>query len=482
MAKTGKPVSKFPALISYILVVAALIAGLILPLSSATLSSGITFDGMPLMQLGGALSAFGIDLSFGTALTPAYFYEVTLFGSTVNLGAALLLGYAFVTVLAVILLIPACVAKKRRRTCLRIATVAELLALTVLFVMAATLVINYYQTSGLLNYSILLPLGVTLLALMFQCAVYRGASVIVKTLLVILSAAAVFFTVYNVSALVPQLEKFIESAAGALKGSRPFETSVGLYSVGENVYLGSMAVRALFAGQLFAGDDLAIIILNTLTLAVVALLFVNLYFDMLGLGKRTNKAMLTCNLIRYTAQLVLIIALAITVFTAMGSFGLMLYAILALTILQLVIQIIRRAGYRNTAINVIEDEDEEDEDADIADSDDEYAFGSAAPSYTAPALADSTPVVETRNVVYNVNTIYNGPLDNFIKKLNNEQKVEFAKVFLERQVGNLSAIPDYVVGGENSQFFSSVFIYFARVRNIVSDGLMNKLYEEVNLI
>ena len=60
--------------------------------------------------------------------------------------------------------------------------------------------------------------------------------------------------------------------------------------------------------------------------------------------------------------------------------------------------------------------------------------------------------------------------------------MEFARVFLERRAGNLSAIPDYIIGDDNSKFFSAIFIYFARVRDIVSDGLMNKLYEEVHLM
>lgn len=79
-----------------------------------------------------------------------------------------------------------------------------------------------------------------------------------------------------------------------------------------------------------------------------------------------------------------------------------------------------------------------------------------------------------------VKTVYNGPIDSFIRKLSDEEKVEFAHVFFERSENRLSNIPEYAVGGNNSRFFSAVFIYYPHVRKLVSDGLMQKLYEEIN--
>ena len=73
-------------------------------------------------------------------------------------------------------------------------------------------------------------------------------------------------------------------------------------------------------------------------------------------------------------------------------------------------------------------------------------------------------------------------MDEFIRTLSTEQKVEFSKVFLERQCGNLNFIPDYSVSGNNDKFFTSIFIYFVRLRNLVSDGLLNKMYEYKNLM
>ncbi|MCD8307175.1 MAG: hypothetical protein LUD51_02975, partial [Clostridia bacterium] len=103
----------------------------------------------------------------------------------------------------------------------------------------------------------------------------------------------------------------------------------------------------------------------------------------------------------------------------------------------------------------------------------------AAPQ--APAHPVVQPVVNT-SYTYNVHALYSGPSDNFIKKLSNDEKVEFARVFLERLDAPLTVIPEYKVGGDNTKFFSNVIIYYARVRDMISDGLMNKLYEEAKVM
>ena len=93
---------------------------------------------------------------------------------------------------------------------------------------------------------------------------------------------------------------------------------------------------------------------------------------------------------------------------------------------------------------------------------------------------DEQPAKEPQ--VYTIDTIYAGPTDDFIHKLSNDERIEFAKTFIEKVRGNLGTIPDYVVGGNNKKFFSGVFIYLGRIRGMVSDGLLNKMYKELNLL
>ena len=96
-----------------------------------------------------------------------------------------------------------------------------------------------------------------------------------------------------------------------------------------------------------------------------------------------------------------------------------------------------------------------------------------------PPVSEQPPK-DTR--IYTIDTLYAGPIDDFIRKLSNEERIEFAKTFLEKNRGSLGSIPDYVVGGDNKKFFSATFIYLGRIRGMVSDGLLNKMYKEINLL
>lgn len=103
------------------------------------------------------------------------------------------------------------------------------------------------------------------------------------------------------------------------------------------------------------------------------------------------------------------------------------------------------------------------------------------PTFTEqPAPAPAQSNVETR--IYTINTIYGGPSDDFLKKLTNDEKIEFVRTFVEKCNGAIGNIPDYHIGGNNKKFFSSVFIYLGRIRGMISDGLLNKMYKELNMM
>lgn len=91
-----------------------------------------------------------------------------------------------------------------------------------------------------------------------------------------------------------------------------------------------------------------------------------------------------------------------------------------------------------------------------------------------------TPVYDSDNGVYNLR--YGGPYDAFISKLTNDEKIEFAMTFIERNKGDVSNLPEYIIGGDNRKFFNSVFIYLGRLRGLISDGLLNKMFKELNMM
>lgn len=499
MAKDYINRSKFPAMITYIIAVFSLLVGLTLPLGTRTLAEGIQFANMPLLQITGALFALGIlgDIPFGATLTPAYSFEISLFGTRTNIGAILLLAYILVTVLALILLIPVCLANRSKPFARRLAMVSEIIALTVLFAMTA---LEFAKYSSDWNLSVIIPFGITLLMLIIQSIIYFKGSAVIKTVLLAISAIAVFAALSNIAVVLPALANL------KMQGTRPFETAIGMYSLGGTTYFGNALILGL--SPLIPSGNPAYAVVNVIALSLSILVCINFLLDMYALVMRTGKFMVTFNLIRYIVEFVLILVLYGAIW-AMGNFGLCLYLLTILALIQLIIAIVRCACRKKAKAQVHKKFNEKlERNADIADSDEDYVFDpiakkaavtsditpavtpvvtsdvspAAAPNITPAVTPDVLPAAAESTAVYNVNTAYDSPTDNFIQKLSDEQKVEFVKIFLDKNSGNISGIPNYVIGGDNSKFFSHVFIFLARVRDLVSDGLMNKLYEEVNLI
>ena len=90
-----------------------------------------------------------------------------------------------------------------------------------------------------------------------------------------------------------------------------------------------------------------------------------------------------------------------------------------------------------------------------------------APAYAkaaaAPAAFDPTPYT----------------YDNFINSLTPQERNEFGDLFIGNRYGDLNYLPAYVIGGDNREFFSRVFIYLGKFRSHISPALLGKLYDHV---
>jgi hypothetical protein len=123
-----------------------------------------------------------------------------------------------------------------------------------------------------------------------------------------------------------------------------------------------------------------------------------------------------------------------------------------------------------------------DLDAELQDSYNKEEEASAATSEGEDASMQDGPKQEEeqpRTVIYTAKTVYNGPRDAFIDTLADEQKVEFYKVFLEKSRGNLPPVPVYILNGKNESFFQSIFVHLNSFRDLISDGLLDKIYQQV---
>lgn len=80
------------------------------------------------------------------------------------------------------------------------------------------------------------------------------------------------------------------------------------------------------------------------------------------------------------------------------------------------------------------------------------------------------------SVVYSGHYTY----DAFMGSLTGEEKTEFGNLFISRKYGMQNYLPVYVVGGNNDEFFSKVFIYLGKYRSHISASLLDKMYRFVN--
>lgn len=572
MVKNKRSRGKTFLLITFILAILSLIAGLLFPITVSTFSNGINFNEMPILQLGSAFSAFGVPVKSGAELTEAYSYSISVFNRNFDIGAALLIFYASATAVALILLIPAFLLKPKSAA--KVIFFSELLALTPLFAMTAA---ETYRMVGDWNLSVLIPFGIVLLCVVLQSFAVRRGSGFIKFVLFSLSAASVLLAATNIYAIFPAGETFAQSFVSALKGRPPFNTGLGLFEFnGENVY-GSSLIKSLFAGDLTFGAAGLIAIACGLALSIVGLAVINLYLDILGLGKKTNGFMLVCNVIRYSLQILLIFSAAIVTALSGGNFGILLYLIFIISAIQLILQIVRLSIFSKKKKAGKDKKTSKEKETSLQNE--EYQYGQSQKNISEPAVvyaepitvfteqpikadtqelavaakeqavenaisppelapAEERPIPLPSAVNENIPTAekedykppftefqepvltfdsalpelivseseiisetadteiaqpaekienlssgeYAGPNDDFINKLSEEQKSEFVNLFIDNKANKIANIPDYVVGGDNTKFFSLLFIYFSRVRDIVTDGLMDKFYEQVKFM
>lgn len=529
---TGKGPNKIAALITYVIALVCLLLGLFLPFGNGGADTVSNMLGLQLPAAINAIHPFEFLKATAEKYPFAYSFPVS-FGDKFKLdfGAVLVLLYALVTLMGVVALIPAIVnaasKKSKKNIALNAASFIEILAVAVLsclmfFILSAALT-SADGVKAINNWSLLAAFGGTLLVLVLQAFIYKKGSGVIKFVLALISAVAVFVTLFDITKALPFLADKLPTV-GSLEYS--------LYGNGNAID----HVALLFAGfiRFDLGYDAKTITLLLMGVSIFYIVCANFVFDAMGLGKKTNKAMLIANVIRYALELavaaVIIIVSAITDGVAIGILSILI-AVLAL--IALIINIIRLATYKSakkakkaktvkeSAAPAVAAETAEEpaketkkerkqrekaeklaakqaqkeaEEAEkqaakaqkAAEAENAKASAAAAAAVAPVAQAEEQPVNSSEddldNPAFYRPVIYKGPVDDFIRLLNNEQKVEFAKVFIERQNGPLSGVPDYVIGGDNAKFFSAVFIYFAKIRDLISDGLMNELYKQANVM
>lgn len=533
MAETQKKPNKMLAVVTYGIAVLCLVLGLLLPFGPVDAEG---YNAV-IMQLPHALGCLGVNWDAGAALT--YTYPLHLWGmeTAFDIGGLFILLYALVTVVSLGMLAAVLLGNKEKETSIQCAMTVEAIGTVILAVLLCMQMANISALGYELvhwSISLLVAFGGPLVMLFIQSIAHKGSSGAVKTVLSVLSLLAVVFCLFSFSAIIPPLAEALSSLTkGNVQIIDWLKDEMPLGSIWYQLGIPFAENYGDYLGKL-GGIDAAV---SVFMCVLGLLMIVNLILDICGLAKKTSFWMLLSNLIRYGLELLLIILIVI-LGGAVGhhAVGVVYYLLLALSVIATVINVIRFILFKPAKA---EDESEEKAEGAAEEAEDAPEKKSAAapapapvaasdanaqeaydeqqptayeatepveegyeqhPEYNAydeqhpeaeqPAYADrqpspyatqAAPVASQNGSVYSP-VIYNGPHDEFIDSLNNEQKVEFAKTFLERRSGNLTGIPEYAVDGDNDKFFQSLFIYYARVRGLVSDGLMNRFYEQVSAI
>lgn len=424
---------------------------------------------------------------------------------------------------------------------LKAASFIEVLALAVVSVFVFIQMTALSSGADVLGYqwswSVVTAFLGTLVILIVQSIYFKKGSGVVKTVLVILSMLALVLGVFDLGGLIPSLNDTLNSMSGETFGKGLYSSVVALLPL-TLFFNGTTDVNVTTTIANLSAIEQTVLLL-ALILGLLA--FLNFLLDCSGLGKVTKKFMLISNLARYAltfavAALVIILPLFIEGY----SIGLMGIIFAVLTLIALIINIIRFAKFSkakkraksaapvaatSTATAKPENgtapaaspatatgttaaaaapkkkmskkERKAAEKAaaerarrareqgkkpangltpELVNSDGKTAAQPAAVADATAAAATPAAPAKPEEKLPDAASYY-GPVDEFILTLSNDEKIEFQRVFLQRQYGQLTFIPAYNVGGNNKTFFNNIFIHYARLRDGMSTGLFKKMYD-----
>ena len=539
----NKKPNKYVVLATYLVAVVCLLSGLFLPFFGGKGADGILALQLP--DVINKIANKNLTTA-GKTFALSYPVAIPGTGKTLDVMAYVVLLYVAVTLFSLVSLIPVGIStKKGTKTASIFAYIAEIaaVAVTSVYVMIA---LQYQYNADLpipsemlpsvskFSYSMLVALAGPLLMLIILSILNKKGTGAAKTFLFLLSAIGVL-ALYDFSLIFPKLAEL--KLAPALFGEKVTGTGINslhlLFEGGYKDYLGTL-------------PDLKSKTVLILCTAVALIVAINYFIDVLGLSTNAKKTGIIFNVSRYGLGMLAVLALFVTVTICKYKIGIMFIVLPSVILIQLLISIARLIMYLKKAKKKKNNEAEKIEQVEIEEPvrpyrqrpvyvepvprvkeevyeqsvsepvyaeperrqpvQDKYGFNESlkeepvqmdiadiAEPESVPVPIRSAPPVQTATQpqtnnagqetrIYTINTIYGGPVDEFMRKLTNDEKIEFAMTFIEKSKGNIGNIPEYVIGGNNRLFFSSVFIYLGRIRGLISDGLLNKMYKELNML
>lgn len=342
---------KITVLVTYLITVACLLAGLLVPLYNwgfGTLSERMLLRYLPSM-LDNVLAPFAKK-----QLIPASIpWFLSVYTGKFDLASLACVLYALLCVVSLFMIIPVCLGKKHKKTSVNCALAVEIAAIIITAVYVVY--VSYFLANlpaAWTSFNMLIPLGGALLMAIIQSILTKGSLGVSKTIGVILSVLAVV-SILDITVFVPKLasplnglsEKLYSGAQAGFVSGLELSTHAGINGAGILYHIKSTA-GAMFGAGAYIGTLYVLIML----LAVLTLF--NFVCDTIGLavGRKYKKDGLPARnaglnifaIVRYGATLVFAALLIILGIMRKGvTPGIYLYFLTALMLFALLNAVIR---------------------------------------------------------------------------------------------------------------------------------------------
>lgn len=223
-------------------------------------------------------------------------------------------------------------------------------------------------------------------------------------------------------------------------------------------------------------------IYKTLSMVVIALVALNVVIACARMSKKKDTA---CDLVRYILALIvaLVACYVANAVKATDGESMIIYSICAaaIALIQIILVIVQIKNAHKKEIATVKEEVQEEatKGFHVEEYAEAYAYeggpvaGVLMAEEVNPSFLPHEPHVTTAGYdFYNCKSF-----DPFVATLSTEERNLFTELFILRFKGDMPEIPDYQVGGDNSEFFRKVFIYLGQYRDRIPSNLLGKMYQ-----
>ena len=313
--------------------------------------------------------------------------------------------------------------------------------------------------------------GVALAAIFALIAIFtaKKAPAFVRTSLFFLAAGALLNSLTYSVAAAGAIETFSLAIAGGatflyfLFATKKAGAVAVLYFVQAII---STVVAVLFT------SPIAEVIGETLALVGFVVLMIN---AVISVGRMTRAGGIVFDLVRY------IVALLIAVVLLKVTSDILAIVAAAAIVVQIIITIIQLIASKTVDVDSIREEAAQE----VTNTFHMEEFVEAYPYEGGPVAGvmmaeevNPTFLPHEPHVTTAGYDFYNcKSFDPFIATLDMAERNEFTELFILKFKGTMTELPDYVVGGDNKEFFRKIFIYLGQYRDRMSQELLMKMYQ-----